>query len=62
MMLGLVALIIPIAHAGHWLASLLYLVPVALLGGGIGYQRMMDRRTARERADPGEEGAEDSET
>lgn len=52
---------VPMAHSGHWLASLLYLVPVALLGGGIGYQRMQDRRAARERVDEGDEGSEDSE-
>lgn len=39
---------IPIAHAGHWAASLLYLMPVALLGCGIGYQRFRDRQAARE--------------
>ena len=52
---------VPLAHSGHWLASLLYLVPVALLGGGIGYQRMQDRRAAREWVDEGDEGSEDSE-
>ena len=43
----LIALTIPLAHAGHWLASLLYLVPVIILGGGILWQRRNDKR-ARE--------------
>ncbi|MGH2907205.1 MAG: hypothetical protein ACRDKI_10615 [Solirubrobacterales bacterium] len=37
---------VPIAHAGHWLAGLLYLAPVIILAGGIGWQRMNDRRNA----------------
>jgi hypothetical protein len=42
-----VAYTIPLAHAGHWLAGLLYLVPVFILGGGILWQRRKDNR-ARE--------------
>lgn len=38
---------VPLAHAGHWLASLLYLVPVVILAGGIFWQRRKDKR-ARE--------------
>ena len=38
---------IPLAHAGHWLANLLYLLPVAILAGGILWQRRNDKR-ARE--------------
>jgi hypothetical protein len=34
----------PIAHAGHWLAGMLYLAPVFILAGGIGWQRWNDRR------------------
>jgi hypothetical protein len=34
---------IPLAHAGHWLAGLLYLVPVFVLGVGILWQRRKDR-------------------
>lgn len=34
----------PLAHAGHWLANLLYLAPVIVLAGGIVYQRMVDRK------------------
>ena len=38
---------LPFAHAGHWLANLLYLLPVAILGAGIFWQRRNDKR-ARE--------------
>jgi hypothetical protein len=43
-------MIVPFAHAGHWLAGLLYLAPVLLLAAGIGWQRLNDRRHAAERA------------
>jgi hypothetical protein len=38
------AIIIPLAHAGHWLAGLLYLVPVFILAGGILWQRRKDKQ------------------
>lgn len=41
------ALTLPLAHAGHWLASMLYLVPVVILAAGILWQRRNDKR-ARE--------------
>jgi hypothetical protein len=37
-------MMIPMAHAGHWLAGLLYMAPVFILAGGIAWQRMNDRR------------------
>lgn len=45
MMLSMLEL--PLAHAGHWLANLLYLLPVAILAAGILWQRRNDKR-ARE--------------
>ena len=33
-----------LAHAGHWLASLIYVVPVLGLVGYLGWQRLRDRR------------------
>lgn len=40
---GLFDAVVPFAHAGHWFASMLYLMPVVLLGGGIIWQRRNDR-------------------
>ena len=33
-----------IAHAGHWLVNLLYVAPLAVAVGVLGYQSMKDRR------------------
>ena len=33
-----------LAHAGHWLAGLLYLAPVVIVVGALGYQSWKDRR------------------
>jgi hypothetical protein len=38
------SIVLPVAHAGHWLAGLLYLAPVVILAGGIAWQRINDRR------------------
>ena len=35
---------VPLAHSGHWLANLLYLLPVVILGLGILWQRRNDRK------------------
>lgn len=35
-----------LAHAGHWLVQLIYLVPLAVLVGVIVAGRMRDRREA----------------
>jgi cytochrome c-type biogenesis protein CcmH/NrfF len=40
----------PLAHAGHWLASILYLAPVVILAIGVLLQRRNDR-LARERGE-----------
>jgi ABC-type multidrug transport system permease subunit len=34
----------PIAHAGHWLVSLLYLVPLAVVVGMLAVSSIRDRR------------------
>lgn len=40
----------PLAHSGHWLVSLLYLVPVAAVVGTLAFHAWRDRRRAdRER-------------
>jgi hypothetical protein len=33
-----------LAHAGHWLAGLLYLAPVVIVVGALGYQSWKDKR------------------
>lgn len=44
-----------VAHAGHWLVQLIYLVPLAVLVGVIVAGRIRDRReAARKRANPQE--------
>jgi 4-hydroxybenzoate polyprenyltransferase len=43
-----------LAHAGHWLAGLLYLAPVVIIVGALGYQSWKDRREGDDDA----EGAE----
>ena len=34
----------PLAHAGHWLASLLYVAPVLLIVGALLWQSWRDKR------------------
>jgi hypothetical protein len=34
----------PLAHAGHWIASLLYVAPVALIVGALLWQSWRDKR------------------
>ena len=36
-------MIVPIAHAGHWLSSLIYVVPVAVLVGLLLLDRVRNR-------------------
>ena len=35
---------IPPAHAGHWIAGMLYMLPVFVLAGGILWQRHKDKQ------------------
>jgi hypothetical protein len=34
----------PLAHAGHWAASLLYLAPILIVIALVGFQSVRDRR------------------
>ena len=34
----------PIAHAGHWLINVLYVAPLLVAVGVLGWQSMKDRR------------------
>lgn len=49
------ALVIPIAHTEHWLAGILYLMPVFILGAGILWQRHNDKH-ATEGDTPADDG------
>ena len=40
-----------LAHAGHWLAGLLYLAPVVIVVGALLYQTWKDRREPDDDAD-----------
>jgi hypothetical protein len=40
-----------LAHAGHWLAGLLYLAPVVIVVGALGFQSWKDRRDGDADAD-----------
>ena len=37
-------MIVPLAHAGHWLASLAYLAPLVVLMAVIGWGKLKERR------------------
>jgi hypothetical protein len=40
-----------LAHAGHWRAGLLYLVPVLIVVGALVFQSWKDRRRGEDEAD-----------
>ena len=40
-------MILPIAHAGHWAVDLLYVAPLLIAVGVLGYQSMKDRRQVK---------------
>lgn len=35
-----------LAHAGHWLTSLLYVVPIVVVLGALGFQVVREKRRA----------------
>ena len=37
----------PLAHAGHWAVQLLYVAPLVIAVGVLGYQALKDRRALR---------------
>jgi hypothetical protein len=45
------AAVLILAHAGHWLAGLLYLAPVVIVVGALLYQSWKDRRAGDDDAD-----------
>lgn len=46
-----------VAHAGHWLAGLLYLAPVLIVVGALLYQSYKDRRDGDDEPEGGTPGA-----
>ena len=38
-------MMLPIAHAGHWIADLLYVLPLAVALGFLALQSIRDRRS-----------------
>ena len=46
---------LPIAHAGHWLVSLLYLAPVVILVGALMVARARDSRLEDEEGRDGDD-------
>jgi hypothetical protein len=51
------------AHAGHWLAELMYVAPVVAIVGWIGVRSILDRRAeAREEAAGGPGGPPDQDS
>jgi hypothetical protein len=45
-----------VAHAGHWLAGLLYLAPVLIVVGALMWQSYKDRRLGEDERDGEGEG------
>ena len=37
-------MMVPLAHSGHWLAQVLYIVPVVAVVGWIAVKSLIDRR------------------
>jgi len=45
-----------VAHAGHWLAGLLYLAPVLIVVGALVFQSWKDRRLGEDEDGPEPDG------
>ena len=52
---------LPVAHAGHWLSSLIYVVPVAVLVGLLLLDRVRNRGRDPEGEESGDGGPGDPE-
>ena len=42
----------PIAHVGHWAINLLYVAPLLVAVGVLGWQSMKDRRAIKQSGEP----------
>jgi 4-hydroxybenzoate polyprenyltransferase len=47
------AAVLILAHAGHWIAGLLYLAPVLIVVGALMYQSWKDKRRGPDEDDDG---------
>ena len=47
------AAVLILAHAGHWIAGLLYLAPVLIVVGALWYQSWKDKRRGPDEDDEG---------
>ena len=45
-------MILPIAHAGHWAVDLLYVAPLVVAVGVLGWQTRKDRRAGKAAGEP----------
>ena len=45
-----------LAHAGHWLANLVYIAPLSFLVAVVGWGKLKDRRAHRTGREPTEHG------
>ena len=43
---------VPLAHAGHWAINLLYVAPLLVAVGVLGWQSMRDRRELKRGGEP----------
>jgi hypothetical protein len=46
-----IASVLVLAHAGHWIVSALYVLPVLVIVGALTVQGRLEQRRARRRAD-----------
>ncbi|MDP1847198.1 MAG: hypothetical protein Q8K79_05345 [Solirubrobacteraceae bacterium] len=42
----------PVAHVGHWAINLLYVAPLVVAVGVLGWQSMKDRRAIKQSGEP----------
>jgi hypothetical protein len=54
-----VSVVVPLAHAGHWVEGAIYFAPVALVVGALAFQSLRDRRAQHRDADADERDDQD---
>jgi Flp pilus assembly protein TadB len=48
---AVIAAVLVLAHAGHWIVSALYVLPVLVIVGALTVQGRLEKRRARRQAD-----------